>query len=73
MSHEELDAQLDAAVLASVAADVEDPDVIGWLTLAAHQRPDGVVAVWWASLDMDDAQLLALARSLIEELESVHG
>jgi hypothetical protein len=64
------DHNLVAAIHRSVAADIKDPDVVCWLTLAAHTLPSGEVAVWWAG-DAEDAQLIALARSLLDELEGV--
>jgi hypothetical protein len=66
------DTNLDAAITQSVAADVtHPPEIIGWLAMAVHVRPDDQVAVWWNSGDMDDQQLAALARSLIAEVEGV--
>ena len=65
----EADVNLDDAVQRSVAADIAEPDVRGWLTMATHVRPDGTLAVWWASRDMSDQQLVALAESLLDEIE----
>jgi hypothetical protein len=68
----EADVALDAAITQSVAADVSHPpEIVGWVAMAAHQLPDGEVAVWWASGDLSDEQLASLAGSLVDEIEGV--
>jgi hypothetical protein len=64
----DVDKDLDRAVEAAVASDVDQPQVMGWLVAAVHLLPSGETAIWYATGDLSERQAVALAESLTEEL-----